>query len=202
VSAMDSITDILASVGAYWFFTRNGLLSVKRFINPVNQIPLLSVGTDDIAQGTFKATQRNKPVKRIGVGYKRNYSVQNDGLAGAVGESARQSFGTEYLNASEENTVIGTAHPLALVADELPSFLVNQADAQAEAARILDLFDGNSTIYQFESFLIPQKLNLGDVIEIIYPRYGFDSGKNVLVIGLSLSPTQSLSEVTVWSPNS
>lgn len=199
VSVIDAISDILSSVGAYWVFNRNGKVTVKRLIDPENGVSVATLGVDDIVENSFKAVQRSKPVQRVSVGYNRNYSVQKDGLAGAVTEQNRQNFGIEYKTVTTENAGILTKHPLSLVSDLIPTYIVNEADAQSETDRLAAIFNKNSTWFELEAFLIPFKINLGDIITLINPRYGFENGKKVMVVDISDNPLSSRSSLQVWA---
>jgi hypothetical protein len=47
-------------------------------------------------------------------------------------------------------------------------------------------------------FALPFGLNLGDVINLTHPRYGFELGANAIVVKISERPTEALTSIEFW----
>ncbi len=196
---LSMIDAIFGSVGAYWFFDRLGKFTVGRLSAPAGS-PTSVLFADDISESNgMKVRRQDRPLTAVKMGYRRNWTPQLDGLAGVVSESDRDLYGREYsLELSSDVSILGN-YPDAEPGEAINSLLVTSADAVSESSRRLALVKNPRTIYELDSFTAPFAMNLGDEISVTYPGLGFETGSDVMVVGLTDYPDQGRSVVEVWN---
>lgn len=137
IAVSDAVNRIEKSFYGKAFFTRAGLLSVKRFERPLS--PPYSLTGKTVAEAGVSIDAAAPPPWRIRVGYSRNHTLQgaND-LAGEAeaAPDARELYGTSYLHATAADAAVRTRHRLSPTLD-WPTLLALEADAAALAGRIL-----------------------------------------------------------------
>lgn len=152
--------------------------------------------------------QRGIPVWRVNVNYAKNYTVMTEtDLAGAAQDEIAFSR-QEYRTATAEDTGVLTQWTEA---PELTvnTLLVSEADAQAEADRLLALHSVRRDMFVLSISAqvlrdlpaigsSPKYLNLHDRVLLTYPRFGLDAGKLFLVIGMQNNYADDTIELTLW----
>lgn len=137
VNAEDVLNALMRSAYGYWFFTRAGQLSVGLFTR-VEAVDY-TVSDAELVGGTLRQLEVTPPAWRVQVGWGRVWTVQTDtALAGSVSADQRQLYGNEYRHAVDFNSTVRGRHRFSQPLD-WPTLLVNEADAIALAARIIDM---------------------------------------------------------------
>jgi hypothetical protein len=188
ISVAAAVDELVSSVGGFWAQDRDGMIVLGQFVAPTGT-PELELNADDVALNGISIQRRILPVDTIRLGYKKNYSVQVDGLAGAVTESNRAVFAAGSLTVSASNGGVSTTHLLAEFPPQIETLLVVEAEAQTEVSRRATLWSTLRYIYQVNCFTAPFKLRLGQVIQLTHPRFGFSAGKLATVVGFREQPT-------------
>ena len=186
ISVIDKIT---ASTGSYWLFNRAGKMVLWQ-LDDVTGTAIASFDADDVLDNTFNFIDSELPYARAAIGYQKNHTIQT-ALAGSVSEANRNLYSVVNQVAKSDNTAILTAHPLAVQPDALDSLIFLVADGATEAARVLALRDVVRFVYEATFSTGPFELKLGDEVSVIYPRFGFENGKNVIVVGLDEQPSSN-----------
>tara|TARA_R110002124_G_scaffold281995_1_gene456812 strand:+ start:358 stop:1800 length:1443 start_codon:yes stop_codon:yes gene_type:complete len=189
VNLISVIDEITLSSGSYWLFNRSGKMILWQLDN-VTGTAVESFDADDVLDDTFSFINSDLPYARSAIGYQKNYTVQNN-AAGSVSEANRNIYSGNNLISAAVNSSIITAHPLALKPDALNSAISLIADANTEAARVLALRNIVRFVYEATFSTGPFEIQLGDEISVIYPRFGFENGKNVIVVGLDERPASN-----------
>lgn len=188
---------LIKSVGGWYGFSRDGLLQLGQLQAPAGTAAV-SLTRDDLAEGSLRCLRRLVPVTTVRLGYRHNWTVQTDGVAGAASESRRADLASEYLVSKALDTAIKTAHPLALEPDMEGSLMTVQADCDAEAARRLSLWGVTRAVYGFDGFSAPSRVTLGQVVELTHPRFGFAAGAKAVVVGIVEQPTKNRISLEIW----
>jgi len=186
ISVIDKIT---LSSGSYWLFNRAGKMVLWQ-LDDVTGTASASFDADDVLDDTFSFINSDLPYARSAIGYQKNYTVQNNS-AGSVTEANRNIYSGNNLVSFSVNSSIITSHPLALKPDALNSVISLIGDANTEAARVLALRNVVRFTYEATFSTGPFEIKLGDEISVIYPRFGFENGKNVIVVGLDERPASN-----------
>ena len=196
-TAAECMTDVVRSCGGFYRFDRSGLLQIVRLEAPGASV--LSLDTDDVAEGGLTVQKIEQPRSRIRLSYKRNWSAQDaDSLAGSVSESNRDLYSREYSTVTADNAAIKTQYPLADEPDVIETLFANQPDAQAEANRRMTMRGQKRIVYKIKSFSAPFQIHIGDTTTVTHPRHGFAVGANAVVVGLREKPTRNRVELEVW----
>lgn len=194
ITALD---ELVSAVGGFWTFSRDGSLRLGRLEAPAGT-PVVELVADDIRERQISCAARALPVQTLRLGYARNFTPQPDGLAGAVSAANRALYAAGHQVAAATNAGITTTHKLARNPDLLPSLLALAADAATEVTRRATLYGQVRGIYEVGVWTAPLRVNLGEVVKITHPRFGFAAGVLAVVIGLDEEPTNGRVTLRVW----
>jgi hypothetical protein len=202
-TVLDVLTEVANAVGAWVGFDRQGQFRMRRFAapsgTPVATLRILDRNavadstTLDIIDVQRVATEdegRGVPAYRYSLRYGRNWTQQRNGEMATTGISqARRAFLAEdWRTAVDTDASVQTAH-LKAIELEADSLIVAEAAAATEAARRLDLYSVRRDRLVIRTFLSPamaEVVDLGAVVSVEMPRYGYDAGRLMTVIGISL----------------
>lgn len=193
-SAADAIADLLSGVGAFGSFDRLGRFFVRRIegssgsvADRFDETDIIDLDREALPQGL------SPPPWRLRTTYQRNYQVMTGGLAASVSASDRAALEAAYLLTSASDPTILTGHPLAEDREPVENLFADKTDAQAEADRLLILFSSGRALWRVK---LPRRallLELGNVVEVSYPRFGLQGGRQMVV--LECKPNLAGSEV-------
>lgn len=186
------INVLLSSIGAYMVPDRLGVFRFARLDLP-QTAPQITLTYDlilDRGGGVERVVTNDQgnglPAKKVTVKYAFNYTVQKgSAIAGAISPTVKAFVAEDWRNAATEDATVGTAY---LMAQELEfeTALLNEADAIAESQRRLNIYKAKR-----DRFRIPIKtdyignLDLGNIVELKFNRYGLDAGKSFVIIGVT-----------------
>lgn len=141
------------------------------------------------------------PVWRVTVNYAPLSAVQNaDSLAASIGEAAKARYSSEYLSVTAEDASVLTQFPLAETVT-IATTLIHQADAQALAEGWLALLGALRSKYrlvaQYKADLAAA-IDLGDVVQVYFPRFGLDAGKLFNIHGIQYDARKFEVELELW----
>jgi hypothetical protein len=169
-----------------------------QFVAPTGTAALELVA-DDVALRGFTIKNRMIPVKTYRLGYKRNFTIQVGGLAGAVTEANRAAYAAEYLAKTKTNAGVETTYLLAENPPLDGTLLADGTEAQTECDRRGTLWSVLRYIYVARCFAAPYKLRLGQVIKLYHPRFGFAAGKLATLIGYTWYPTRKRATLELFA---
>jgi hypothetical protein len=181
----DVIDELLYGCGAFGGPSRLGEFTVG-LIDAAAGMPVAvfdAVDTLDLARDALPATV-DPIVWRVRVGWRKNFTVQND-LAAAAG-TANVSFAAQpYRYAVVQDSALQSRH---LAARELTidALYTDEADAQAEAQRLFDLWSNGLRPYRVKTTLRGAICDLGQVVQLTHARFGFSAGRPARVLGQSI----------------
>ena len=124
--------------------------------------------------------------------------MQTSGLAGAVTEATKAILGDDYQSITKINAAVLTKYLLADKPDRVGSLLVVQAEADTEAQRRVTLRNVVRKIFTFDAFSSPFVVDLGQVVQLTHPRFGFAAGALGVVTGIEEQPTKKRVKLEVW----
>lgn len=135
---------------------------------------------------------------RFRVAYQRAWTTQTD-LAGAVDATRKAFVGEPFRLATASDATILTTHPFAKDTEPVQSYFRNQADAQTEATRLLALYGtGAPALYRITSNHRFLQHNLGDIINVTYPRWDLSTGRNLTVVEMSENAQSNRFEIVAY----
>lgn len=173
---------LLATVGAYGGFSRLNLFTVG-VVKAASGTAAAAYTTQDIIdlRRLPLPADVEPAVWRARVAWQRNYTVQSD-LASAA--ASRVSFTSEPERvAMREDLTVKSQRQLAREYGPTADLYAQQADADTEALRRLNLWKGAPSLYEANISSRALARDLGDVVTLTYPRYVFTAGRDTRVLG-------------------
>lgn len=194
---LDVIGELAESVGAYVGVSRGGLLTIAQLKDHDAQDSVLSIGPDQIKQFGVDIEKKELPYQSIEVGYQKAFFVQKSGLAGSVTEENATIYGNDYRSFVATDVAVLTKNLLADQAGMQETLIYTAADAEDEANRRMALYSNTRIVYNVSCYATPFLLDIGDVVDITYSRFGLSAQKGVIV-GISDSPITGAAILKVW----
>lgn len=192
---LDVLDELFKSVGGFYTPNRNGKMIFGR-IEPTIENPVMYITADDVIFGSLKIVKKSIPWQTVRLGYARNYTVQAS-THGAVSEENKTRYAQEWRYVTKTDPSIKTTHVLALEPDVKNTCLVDESEAYAEAERQLALHGVVRTTYSID-YIGLTTLNLGEVVNLTYNRYGLNVGKNLYIVGITESMIARKTTLLLW----
>jgi hypothetical protein len=191
----DAVANIMAGVGGWAGFRRNGKFEVGIVLAPTSP-PSSRFTVDDIAEIKREPLPSgiSPPPYRFRIGYQRNETQQTD-LAGSVSADRKAFAAEQYRFAEASSTAIRADHPFALDADPIEAYFVNLADAQAEATRRLNLYRASRGLYRIKLNWRSFNLNLGENINVTFPRWDLTVGRALRLVEINEDGAENSVEI-------
>ncbi len=199
-SAMDAIS---VSVGAWYGFDAAGTLRMQQMTAP-SGTPALSVDSTSII-GTpelrsIGAASDGAFYTRVEMQYLRNWTVQQESdLAGSV-TAARKAWLLNEWRALKANYPAGDGY----VGDNpylFDALFLTESAATTEINRRLSMVYGRTdtlALIVSARSLLSATIDLGSVVQVTLPRFGYDAGALFRVIGLQYDLRRNRIEMTLW----
>ena len=205
-SVSDAVLEILNSVGAYIRFSRPPCpIQIFKFEDPTDKTPDLYLEEDEIIQHGLTIAEIEQPYKSLTLGYKKNWTVQDaSGLASMLAEDGfgyldeLNSYTNEFSTVSAVTGLSDIQYPLAEEAELIETTICSPTDAQNEVDRRAVLRGQKRFTFRVQSVATPFLHSIGDVVRVTFPRYGFETGRNGIIIGMEESPTKKRVNLDVW----
>ncbi|WP_138476160.1 hypothetical protein [Dyadobacter bucti] len=196
MTASDAINDLISGVGAYWTFTRQGLLFAGTVSPPTLESTTLTI--NDIDEQGIKLDRINKPAWRISVAYAPAWTVQDESeLAAATTDADRSFVSNEYRYLTNEDRAI-RSQSKEMIEKIFYTNIANEADAQALLDRLVLVHGEPRQVFQLTVYRALFKLYIGDQVKLIYNRFNLDAGKVFMVSGVSEDAETGATVFELW----
>ena len=173
---------LASSVGAQISMSREGLLRLLKITLPATGTPLVVTPSDYVAK-SLEIKERVDVKAAIKVGYCKNYTTQT-GLNTGLPASHKDLFMQEYLSVTAKNQSVADTYKLNTEPVQTDTLLLTEADATAEANRLLTLWQQPRTVYKFVGYSHLLTVSLGQALTLVSPRFGLSEGKTGIVVGI------------------
>jgi hypothetical protein len=179
------IQNVMGGIGGWGGHKLDGTFEVRIFNAPSGS-SMASFVRGDMLGGDIKReplpSKYQPPAYRWRVPYQRNWTVQTSDLAGSVSATRRAFLSQDVRLAEASSATIQTDHPFAQDRDPVASYFKNQADAAAEAARLIDLFKTTRAVYRMTVPRRALRRDVGDQISVTHPRFDLSQGRAMIVL--------------------
>lgn len=215
--AMDELMD---SFLGWWWADRYGVIRVGQLIDPETAIPSFSFDQRDVVEpGIQTRLDRAIGYSSICAGL-RNWHVHSDSeLAGAVTAADRVTLTSDFrirriaggARPAEysfgDGATLGLSRPTTTATQGetkagVGTLLTVAADVQSEADRRGALYADPRRFWDvtiaFENELDALEIEPGDVVELVYPRFGLENGKSLLVVSVAGRIMAGDLRLTLW----
>lgn len=208
-SALNVMDELAQSIGAWYGFDALGRFRMGQLVAPAGtpaltlndyQIILETGGTKGIRKVTPRDETNGLPTYRYTLKYQKNYTVQDSDIAGAVTDARRAFLKLDYRSVVSEDASVKTQY-LTSTPIERQTLLTDATAAATEAARLLALFKVRRNTYEVDVRLDSATLaalDLGVVVNLIYPRFGLNSGQLFVVLGFEADYQDNSAKLTLW----
>ena len=198
-AAMDALA---VSVGAWYGFDALGVLRMRQMTAP-SGTPVLDLTTKNIL-GTpelraIGAASSGAFYTRAECRYARNWTVQQESdLAGSVTSERRAWLRQEWRTRQKFEAYNGYAIDTPYVFDAL--FLSETAAATELERRFWLLYGRHDTLVVAAAVqtLLGASIDLGSVVRVTLPRFGYSAGVLFRVIGMQYDLRRNRVDLTLW----
>lgn len=199
-SVRDILDLIAASLPGYWYTDASGTYRIRQAKDPgaetaaftfkvIKPTGIAKATDGDIINMERLATNDaggGVPAWHVTVKYKRFAQVTDLEFDNAASVATRSAARSEWRTVVAEDATVKNVHALA-VSLEFETALVNEADAQAVADALLDLYSVTRTRYRVTVRLtstVAGQVDIGTVVRLEHDRFGLSAGKNFEVRGI------------------
>ncbi|MCB1899742.1 MAG: hypothetical protein KDH16_10650 [Rhodocyclaceae bacterium] len=197
-TTLSAISRVAESVGAWFGFDRFGILQCGRLEAPSGS-PTTTI--DEVAVTTLeRIAQDTLPVWKCTFEYGINGTQQSSDLAGSVSSARKAWIAETSRSVVVENAPTLIVHAMAREM-ERTTYLVSEADAATEAARVLTLHSVRRDTYRVAGRMSARAflpVDIGQVVTLVWPRFGLEAGKLMVVTGLRMDFGNNAIELTLW----
>ena len=194
MTGADVLNTLFSNAGAYWSFTRQGLLFAGIVSSPSS--PTGNVQRIDVSG--LGVPQVIEPAWRIKVAYLPSNEVQNEtDLASGVTSAVLNFVTQQYRYETYEDTNVRLKNSAAKERVFYTN-LGDQASAQVLLAKLTAVYGVKRTVFRVPVYKALFRYFLGDVVNLVYDRYGLSSGKNFMVVGVSDNAASDQTVLTLW----
>lgn len=202
-SVQQALDALLAAVGGYYGFTRAGKFTLGRLVDPDSADappPSLYLTDADIDQDNgISIKTQYPPLAQLTLGYDRRFTVQQQGLAGAVTEANRAYYSAEYsAKTATAAAAVTDKHLMAAKPPLIGTLLTDATECAAEVSRRLTLYSKPRAVYTLRCSAAPLSLELGQIVHVTHPRFGFAAGLRAVVVGFEESPIDGRVTLEIW----
>lgn len=195
-NALDVFDALFANYPTMYGFDRNGLFYCVALTETVSSARLTI--TADMIRGGMNLDEVLMPVKsyRLLAAPNANPSSQfATSVAGAVRAKYAGTHQLAYADTNSDGTDSPANHALAYESRDYPQTYYTTV------AGDYGYFGRKAAVWSFDMTLSGIDLRLGDIVSIVYPRYGFESGRGAQVIATADNLDRQMVRVTVIVPN-
>jgi hypothetical protein len=185
VKVEEALSDLLTHIGAFGGFSRLGQFTAGLVSAPSGN-PAVTFSEESIIEleRVPRPSTLEPVIWRALVGYSKNYTPQDD-LASGVTAARRSYAAEEYRFEKSDDTNIASRHRLAQEYI-VPALFRDQADALAEAARLMELWSVDRSFFRMVVPVTAVSRDLGEVVTVIHSRHGLSSGVSARILGQSI----------------
>jgi len=180
---LDVCNQLAASIGAQLTFSSLGLLKLVKiyYYSGVTY----NISPEDIDLDSLQIQEKSVVRAATKIGYCKNWTVQDSGLAAGINPSSLALFNTEYLYSTDivSTNVLDYKLTVEPVAED--TLLITQAGAEWAADDRNALFGIPRTVYTVSGAAHLLPVELGDGVTLVNPRFGLSSGKLGAIISIN-----------------
>jgi hypothetical protein len=202
-TALDLIGQVLGSIGGAIVSSADGLFQVFGLPATVAGSLPPELTLRDLAEGgTFSfgvgPDQAGVPAWNVTLNYGKVWATMTEGqLAGVVGVARRTYLASQWRQATAQNAAVKIKNPLASQLT-LDTLLASQSDAETEANRQLGLYSVRRDLISFPTAIDRAPYELGDRVTLTIPRFGYDSGRAMSVVGRHVDADKRVVTLDLW----
>lgn len=202
-TALEVMSEVLSSIGGWIVPNALGVFEVGRLSAPSGS-PTWTLDLNNQAGTTISLikcpdSEKKLPFWRVVLSYLKVWApLDTNAVAESLTDTRKSFLTTEWRESKAELSSVLTKD---LLAEELTkeTLLTTQADADAEAVRLRDLYSVARLMLTCDvSRADAAPMTIGSTGNVTWTRYGLSGGKNMVVIGQRIDRTKGRVELTLW----
>ena len=195
---------LLDSACADIYVDRSGFVLATQLIAPEDETTVDGTLTENKIQGFLQPIPdlaENLTTRMSGC---KNYDPYSESDFANVSQSdvpqlVRKQLEQPFQWTVTANAVLATRYASADNTKPLESQLDLQTDGQKEITRVCALYSVPRNFYVCTVFSpIGTQYDIGDVLLVTYPISGLETGRQLLVVGMTERPTDSTTQLVMW----
>ncbi len=198
ITVAAALAEVTGGIGAYAVPDATGVLRMGLLTAPSGPAVAEIVESQvlGIRRMVPRDTDRGIPAREVVVSYARCWHTMTRDQLAAIAEADIALVGQQYRKAVASDSTVLDQYPLASVI-ERTTVLAEAADAEATAARLQALYGVRRDMYELTIADAPA-LDLGDVVDLVHPRYGLVNGKLFRVLSIETQEQPDRLRLIVW----
>lgn len=180
---------LASSLGAQMVMSRAGLLRILQ-IDLSSLVSTYSINATQMVERELTITQRTEVVAAVKLGFCKDWTLQ-PALQTAIPAIDKESFDTEWLTSTALDATVQSVYKLTADPAQIDTMLIRRTDADAEAARQLNLRKVPHAVYQFIGYAEMLQLVLGQIVTITHSRFNLAAGGIGMVVSLTPDPVNN-----------
>lgn len=184
-NVLEVCQDLASSIGASVSCSHDGLLHLIKLQIPGDTVVDMPTVIDE-NNTQFESLSLVEKIAVRGtskIGYCKNWTIQESGLAGAVPQSSCDLFKDEWLYATSTDSITTSLYRLGGMPTEETTLLIEKVDAETEANRRLELWKTPRFIFTMNTLNSHVLLEIGSAVTVHNYRYAL-TGKTGTVISI------------------
>lgn len=224
LTVREAIEALMSTWGGFYRFSKLGMLQILQLTDPAlaaEEDVVLEVKEDSILENGVTLSSIEVPKHVVTLGYHKNWTVQDQSsLAGVLvdangdpfpfpgedfsnGWNLVELYSNEYSTISQNPTNLEAKalYPLSRDTEPISTLLFEEGDnniVTSEANRRGQLRSVKRFVYKVQSTAVSFTLNIGDIIKVEYPRFGFNDGRQGIIVGMSEKISTNRVDLEVW----
>lgn len=190
------VSDIMAimchSISGWYYADELGNIRVG-FLQKPDVTASQDLTVFDVVDGIniFDDTAPNITTK-IGTG-KNWYTYNSDDVAAGATAQNKVDLVQKWRNVVDSTETLDSFYQST--GEIYDSLIDDPADGLLEINHLVEIYSQRRRFYTFDSLAIA---DIGETVNLIYPRYGLDTGKNLIVYGREIDFIRNTYRLTLW----
>jgi hypothetical protein len=180
-NGLQILDHIVGDNGGFYGFDRGASFEVGRVAPPAS--PVASYTGHDILENSLEHPQTLDPSHQTIVRYRHNETRMTADIAGIVGDDDRAFLTAEWRQEISDDPSVLVAYPSSQPIVVESGFYF-QADAAAEAARLMAMFGVKRHYFQFDLKTQLLDRDVGDIINVSHSRMELSAGQNFILVDI------------------
>lgn len=183
-NALEICQQLASSVGAYVVTDLAGKFKIFQLVIDNNAAADYSVTEQDMEEKTLQISQKLDVVGAIKLAYCKNWTVQDTGLALGLPTESAAILGKEWFYAISKDDASLVKFQQSSEVPQQDTLLITESSATTESTRQLAIKKVPRFIFTATYLSHMLLVELGDKVNIKYPRFDLSAGKTGVVVDI------------------
>lgn len=183
-NALQICQELASSIGACLVTDLAGKFKLVRIVTDITTTPDYYVTSADMEEKSLEISEKLEVVGAVKLAYCKNWTVQENGLAFGLNTNSAALFNKEWFYVLSQDATALIKYQQTAEVPQKDTLLITEAASTAEANRLLAIKKTPRFIYTATYFSHMLLIELGETVNITYPRFGLNAGKTGMVVSV------------------